>query len=303
MNGNAIELIKTFKKEEHFASRYFDRQIAYRYLFRLADGYTIESGAYQHFWGNTPATLAIDISSMVGCPKECKFCASASIPYVRALTANEMLSQVVRLVTKHDVYDFPKIVCSFQGIGETSLIDDLVVRVSRMIMRLDRRIAISLSTTATCLRAFKTWRDSEITFDNLQISYSGTTDEQINFLTPGLPEFDKIFREAKLCLQSPNFEKVKFNYIVIQGFNDSEEDISRLIMRFQGTSFIIKISILNLTESAKFYDLVPITYNRALEISDELKKNNIQSYVYGARNATNVSCGQLTFSKGQNQWS
>ena len=61
-----------------------------KYLWRLADGNCVESVVMRYHHGNT-----ICISSEVGCPMGCKFCASTLGGLVRRLTAAEMLDQVL----------------------------------------------------------------------------------------------------------------------------------------------------------------------------------------------------------------
>jgi len=295
-----LKIVSTFRRDDTYHSIYFGRQvayrqIAYRYLLGLEDENRIESSIYQHFLGDTSADLSIDISTMVGCPMKCKFCESASISYVRSLTVDEITSQVVQLVNQHDAPRFNEIMCACQGIGEPSLIAERVLESSAYLLSLDPRIRISIATLGTRLSAFRVWRESGIPIANLQISSSGTTAEQINWLTPRLPTLDELIYEAKLCVQCSNFMQVKFNHVLIRGFNDSPEDVQRLISFFRGTSIIVKIAALNPTFASKRNRLTPGTFERAQEICRELRANGVNSFVGGSFNNTNVSCGQLAF--------
>lgn len=136
---------------------------------------------------------------------------------------------------------------------------------------------------------------------NLQISSSGTTAEQISWLMPRPSDINELIHEAKLCAQESNFTQVKFNYILISGFNDAKEDVQRLISLFSETPIIVKISSLNFTHASKRHKLMPGTFVRAREICDELRSNGIDSFVYGSFNETNVGCGQLAFTEQQEQ--
>jgi len=295
INNYKLRKISIVKREDRYNSKYYDYQVAYRYLFQLLDEQQIESGAYLHFFGDTPVALAIDISSMVGCPMSCKFCESASIQYKRDLNIYEMIAQVTYLVEEHDKHKFPKIICSFQGIGEPSLIPHRIIEASRHFISSDHRINISISTIGFRLNAFKLWRECEIPIDNLQISCSGTTSKQIKWLMPDLPNLNKLVNEAILCTESDNIQKVKFNYVLIKDFNDSNQDVERLITLFSGTPIIVKISALNPTIASKGYKIIPGSFRRAEEICCKLKFNKVASYVYGSFNSTFVSCGQLSF--------
>jgi 23S rRNA (adenine2503-C2)-methyltransferase len=282
-------------KRDRFESRFFDDQIAYRYLYRLSTGDTIESAAYQHWLQGKPTDLAIDISMMVGCPMGCAFCESASLPYVRQLTVDEMVSQVTQLVEKHDRPPFPKLVCSFQGIGEPSLMPDKILRASWQLLALDSRSAISVATMGVRPTAFEVWRESGLPFDNLQVSCSGTTEEQIRHLMPHSPGLDRLVEEALHCAELPQFPKVKLNYLLIRGFNDSDEDVERLVKRLKSSSLIAKISTLNPTQASRKKGLTPGSLARAQAICELLQSHGIDSYVYGAHGQTTISCGQLAF--------
>jgi len=136
------------ERHEPFDSRYFDYQSAYRYALTLNDGLKVECTAYKHFLGGQPTSLAIDISTMVGCPVKCKFCAAGAMRYERTLTPEEMCQQVRLLVQLSDQEHFPKINCSFQGIGEPSLAATEVLAAARVLLSLDQRLTISIATTA-----------------------------------------------------------------------------------------------------------------------------------------------------------
>ena len=61
-----------------------------KYLWRLRDGNCVESVVMQYHHGNT-----VCISSEVGCPMGCKFCASTIGGLVRRLEPSELLDQVL----------------------------------------------------------------------------------------------------------------------------------------------------------------------------------------------------------------
>jgi 23S rRNA (adenine2503-C2)-methyltransferase len=296
----SLQSLSMFKREDQYHSKFFDWQVAYRHLFRLTDNHTIESAAYQHFRGKARILqgLAIDISAMVGCPLGCKFCESGLIEYVRPLTVIEMLDQVVYLVEEYDKPKFPQIMCSFQGIGEPSLMPSKILEASRNFLAYDQRFDISIATVGADLKALKIWRDSGLPIRNLQISCSGTVEDQIKWLMPAAPSLDELIPEIRLCAEAPNIYQLKINYILVQDFNDSVNDIRRLISYFDKIPLTVKISALNPTVASKRHGLVPAKFERAQEICQELLSKGIGSFVHGSFNSTNVSCGQLSFIEG-----
>jgi 23S rRNA (adenine2503-C2)-methyltransferase len=295
-----LRMLHVYKREDRYFSKYYDQQVAYKYLFALHEEHSIESAAYQHFRGvdRMPQDLSIDISSMIGCPMGCTFCESSLIPYKRCLTVDEMVAQVASLVEKHDRPRFPQIMCSFQGIGEPSLVAEEVIEASERLLMLDDRFDISIATIGANLKAFRAWRESNVPIHNLQISSSGITDEQLKRIIPNSPGVVKLVDEAQKCFGSSNFHKVKFNYILLDRFNDSERDVEQIISFFRDTGIIVKISALNPTAASQRAGLCPGSLERAVEMCKELLDNNVDSFVYGSFNDTNVSCGQLKFYEG-----
>lgn len=63
-----------------------------KYLFDILDENAIETVLMQYHHGKT-----ICVSSQVGCKMGCKFCASTGVPFVRNLTAGEIVEQVIRV--------------------------------------------------------------------------------------------------------------------------------------------------------------------------------------------------------------
>ena len=81
-----------------------------KYLFDILDGNAIESVLMEYHYGKS-----ICVSSQVGCKMGCKFCASTGIPFVRNLTAGEIVEQVVA-IEQDENCKVSNVV--FMGIGE-----------------------------------------------------------------------------------------------------------------------------------------------------------------------------------------
>lgn len=288
-----LELIA--QKQEHFDSRYFDFQSAFRYTFTLQDGQRVECSAYEHFLRGSPTALSLDISTMIGCPVKCKFCAAGAIRHIRPLNSIEMYRQVESMIPLHDHEHFPQINCSFQGIGEPSLVAADVLSSSESFLKINDRIRISIATTAVCQEAVALWGESGLPFENIQISCSAASDAKAHWLAPSLPSPKTIFRIAKWAKTFQNFKKVKVNYILMTGFNDSDSDLAELLALASDSGVVVKISTLNSTDTSRQFSLMPADIERARTFSEALSNAGIESYVYGAFQGTSISCGQLIF--------
>jgi 23S rRNA (adenine2503-C2)-methyltransferase len=263
----------------------------------LPDGNKIETTAYQHYLNDAPVDLAIDIATMVGCPMSCKFCASASFPFVRSLSRFEMVGQIEYMLKKHIFSKCCEIMCSFQGVGEPSLIPAEIINAWKTIKLIDNRCKLSISTIGSNLDAFKIWRNCNANISNLQISLGGSTNEQIDYIMPRKSSLQDLIQEARQLTSSSRVEQVKFNYILINNFNDGDDDLKRLVDLFINTSIIIKISYLNPTIASGKLALKSAPYEKAKKFCAELRRNGIDSFIYGAFDDISVSCGQLLFSE------
>jgi 23S rRNA (adenine2503-C2)-methyltransferase len=290
-----MRLKKMLERTDIFSSRYYNQQISRKYLFGLDDGSAIETTAFLHSLNDVNTDLSIDITTMVGCPMRCRFCAATSMRYERILNHDEIIQQVIRVISDYSDADIPQIVCSFQGIGEPCLIPDLITQCSKTLLNIDQRIVVSLATTAYNTEAIHKWIDSGIRYHNVQFSITGSLDENNRKLMPDAPSLEAIIPLAQLMIESNSAEKVKFNYILLKEINDSDFHLQKLISAFKHTGLTVKISALNYTEAAKRYKLVQADINRAQEFQRELAANGIDSYVFGAFSDMNMSCGQLAF--------
>ncbi|MBI3787608.1 MAG: 23S rRNA (adenine(2503)-C(2))-methyltransferase RlmN, partial [Ignavibacteriales bacterium] len=69
-----------------------------KFLFQLADGLMIESVLIppEKTSPNAEKRLTLCLSTQVGCPLDCKFCATGTMGFMRNLTAGEIIDQVLQ---------------------------------------------------------------------------------------------------------------------------------------------------------------------------------------------------------------
>jgi 23S rRNA (adenine2503-C2)-methyltransferase len=230
---------------------------------------------------------------MVGCPVGCRFCAAGTIKFERPLTHLEMSYQAEHLISLFDDSIFPKITCSFQGIGEPSLVPCEVLSAARIIAKRSPKVHISIATTLANPNAIDLWGGSDVVFDNLQLSCSATNRTAWNRIVPRESLAEDIFCFARYCRTYPNFRKVKINYVLIAGVNDSDSDLKELIRLGVPSGLTVKISTLNPTRTSRRFNLAPSGITRAKRFRDELIHSGADSYIYGAFDGTTISCGQL----------
>jgi adenine C2-methylase RlmN of 23S rRNA A2503 and tRNA A37 len=286
-------VLPLIERSDMFRSRYFDRQVSRKFLVRMSDGDAVETALYEHYLAGELQDCAIDISTMVGCPMACRFCAATSSKFGRALSTDEICRQVETLMAIVPAAS-PKIVCSFQGIGEPSLVARRVIAASRRLMSLDPRVAISVSTMAASRRGVESLMRSEVPLDNLQLSLCSIDDESLRSIMPRSPGAEAVMRLALAAVQAPMVAKVKVNYLWL-----SDRDTGTITGFFRryltGSPVIIKVSSLNMTAAARRQGLVGMSMASCESLAQELRSVGVDSFAFGSVEDIGLSCGQLVF--------
>ena len=194
-----------------------------KYLFRLSDGECIESVCMPYRFGNT-----VCVSSQAGCAMGCAFCASCADGLKRNLMADEMLSQVYALADAEEGTVTHVVV---MGMGEPLQNTDNLIRFVTILsdergMHLGRR-HITVSTCGIVPQIARIAR--EIPQINLAVSLHAATQEKRERIMPvarmyPLPEL----MDACAAYSRQTGRQITFEYALIRGVNDSDEDAANL---------------------------------------------------------------------------
>lgn len=187
------------------------------------------------------------ISSQVGCTLTCSFCHTGTQKLVRNLTASEIVGQI--LLARHDLQDWPTKDNNFtgqprklsnvvlMGMGEPLYNFDSVKEAMNIAMdpsglSLSRR-RITLSTSGVVPEIAKV--GSEIGC-MLAISFHATTDEVRNNLVPINKRWNigELLNALRNYPRLSNSERITFEYVMLDGINDSDEDAKRLVNLIKG---------------------------------------------------------------------
>jgi len=197
-----------------------------KYLFKLSDGSLIESvliPASPSLYGETSDRRTICVSTQVGCAYGCKFCASGLDGFSRNLTAGEIVEQILR-VEEIGGEKINNIV--FMGMGEPMANFDNLMRSITIINAPwgiglgARHITVSTSGLAPRIRDFA---DQPLQI-RLAISLHGATDEVRQQIMPVNRKYNlATLLDACAYFQQHKKQRITFEYILIDGVNDSEE--------------------------------------------------------------------------------
>ncbi len=211
-----------------------------KYLWRLRDGNCVESVVMQYHHGNT-----VCISSEVGCPMGCKFCASTIGGLVRRLEPSELLDQV--LFSQLDS-GLPISNIVLMGIGEPLDNFDNVMRFLELVNSPDgMNIGMRHISLSTCGLVDKieqlAERDLQLT---LSVSLHSPDDESRSKIMPVNRRWpvDTLLSACRDYFAKTG-RRISFEYTMISGVSDSPEQAQLLAKKLAGMGAHVNMIPLN----------------------------------------------------------
>ena len=216
-----------------------------KFLLQLQDGNLVESV----YIPDTPSNTFC-LSTQVGCAMKCAFCLTGRMGIVRNLTAGEIVGQVRVLARELGMLD-RRFNIVLMGMGEPLHNYDATMKALRMLAEehgmavSPRRITLSTVGVLPALERLAT----EPLMPNLAISLHATTEDQRDMLVPvnrkyGLKELLDACRRFPLKRRN----RITFEYVMLNGVNDTPEDARRLVRLLHGIR--AKVNLLPLNEAA-----------------------------------------------------
>ena len=257
-----------------------------KYLWRLSDGNCVETVLMRYHYGNT-----VCISTEVGCAMGCAFCASTIGGLVRRLEPYEMLDEV--LFTQIDS-GLPISHIVLMGIGEPLDNFDNVLRFLELVnseegMNISMR-HISLSTCGL-IPKIDALAEKKLQI-SLAISLHGPNNEIRGKIMPvnkAYPIEDLI--EACRRYYDATSRRIHFEYAMIDGVNDREQDAKELLRRLKGLPAHINMIPLNHVEESP---LKPSSKAAVAKFQKILEDGGITATVRRTLGGDiDASCGQL----------
>ncbi|WP_315522811.1 23S rRNA (adenine(2503)-C(2))-methyltransferase RlmN [Fusobacterium massiliense] len=203
-----------------------------KFLFSLEDGGTIETVLLRHKDSkNKEIRNTLCVSSQVGCPVKCSFCATGQSGYMRNLNVSEILNQVytVERRLKNKGENLNNLV--FMGMGEPLLnIDNLskalsIISNENGVNISKRKITISTSGIVPGIE--------KILLEKIPIELAVSLHSAINEKRDQIIPINKNFPLEDLSAVLVEYQKqtkrrLTFEYILIDNFNISEVDANAL---------------------------------------------------------------------------
>ena len=281
------KLIDEFEIDKVTLLKKFESKIdsTIKYLFELKDENIIEAVFMDYKDRKT-----ICISSQVGCRMGCTFCASTKNGLERHMTASELIEEVYTLERLNG--DINNIV--IMGIGEPldnykNITKFLEIITNENGRNLSHR-SITLSTSGLTPKIYEL-ADSGLDV-NLAVSLHYATDEKRKKFMPIAKKYDiKGLIKATDYYLDKTKRRVSFEYVVIDGVNNLDEDIDNLKKLLKGKNIHINLIPLNPIEEFKHGK----TSNKVInDFKDKLSKNGLNATIrHSMGQDIDASCGQL----------
>ncbi len=262
-----------------------------KFLFELKDGEKIESVLIPD-----ESRLTLCISTQVGCPIDCKFCATGAMGFKRNLTAGEIIDQVIQ-AQKYSERRITNIV--FMGMGEPLLnLKNLIKAIDIITSDNGIRIGARKITVSTVGIPDKI-KELADAGRKVKIALSlHTLDENLRSkLIPIASRYPiSSLLEALRYYYKKVGLRITYEYIVFDGLNDRDEDVKNLVelakmipckinlLKFHPVDFIRKDPILKILKPSR----------RLEEFAQKLRENNLTVFVRSnAGEDIKAACGQL----------
>jgi 23S rRNA (adenine2503-C2)-methyltransferase len=259
------------------------------------DGDVVEAVLMRHKERNT-----ICVSSQVGCPLKCAFCATGKAGFARNLSAHEIVDQVLHFarLLKKENENVSNIV--FMGMGEPFLNYDEVMKAIKILNDKEgfnigvRKISIS---TAGVIDGIK-----RLTTEKMQVNLAVSLHAPNDFLRNEIMPINKNYPIKSLLKAVGDYikktnRKVVIEYLMLDDVNDTEDhakELSEILKKNLGSLFCVNLIAYNATDRFRSSSKEKIKI-----FKDILKKNEIEvieRYRFGTD--IKAACGQLAGQSG-----
>lgn len=266
----------------------------------LKDGFKIEAVLMRHEDGRN----TVCVSSQVGCPLGCLFCATGKMGLKRSLTSDEIIEQVI-FFDRYLKAESQKVTnVTYMGMGEPFLNYENVLESIRTLNSKEhlnigaRSISVSTSGIVEGIEKFSK--------EGLQVNLAISLHAPNNKLRESLMPIDKkypldvVLKAVDEYIKKTN-RQVMFEYVLIKGVNDSDECAEELSKLAKNRLYYVNLILYNATHSpgsGQAGIFKPSTTERVNKFKEILKKNKIvfsQRYRFG--DDIEAACGQFATNK------
>lgn len=257
-----------------------------KYLFELYDESFVESVLMKYKHG-----YSLCISSQSGCKMRCAFCATGAGGFYRDLWASEMLSQIQAIQMDNNIRISNIVI---MGMGEPLDNYDNTIRFLKLVSSKDSlNIGMRHISLSTCGLVDKIYKLSE---EKLQITLSISLHAPNDYLRDKIMPVNLKWPITELIKACKHYiiqtgRRISFEYILIDGVNDSKENAEELSRLLRGMICHINLIPMNNVSETQ---LKRSSMKRVMIFYNILIKNGMNATIRRTLGSDiNGSCGQL----------
>lgn len=264
-----------------------------KYLFKCSDGLLIESVLIPD-----QNRLTLCLSTQVGCPLDCKFCATGQMGYKRNLSTGEIIDQYLQISR---VISEPITNIVYMGMGEpflnySNVINSLIIFSSELALGISgKRITVSTVGIPDKIKAFAT----EPFRVKLAFSLHSIDEDIRSKIMPINKKYPlKQNIDALEYFYKATKRRITFEYTLLKGINDQESDIKGIVKLSKRIPCKINVipfnSIAHTNPSGVAATLKPTSKEEFDFFVDRLRSNNVTVFVRNTQgDDIEGACGQL----------
>jgi len=261
-------------------------------LIQLNDGLKIETVLLKHSGGRN----TVCVSSQVGCPMDCLFCATGKMGFKRNLLVDEIVEQVLFWARHLKKKNARVTNLVFMGMGEPFLNYDNAMAAIKIFNDKNgfnigaRHISISTIGTSDGIKKLA----KEKMQLNLALSLHAPDDGARAKIIPynNAYPIKRLIKDVNYYLEQTG-RRVMIEYLMIDGFNDSREqamELAELLKNINPPLFFVNLIAYNPTadfkpsSTRKIFDFKKILRDKKIDVTER--------YRFGQD--INAACGQLS---------
>ena len=273
-------------------------------VLKLEDVYTSADGTRKLTWttlaGATIESVLIPtedrntlcISSQVGCAMNCQFCLTARMGLRGQLTTAEIVGQVIGTRRLYEEEQHLSNIV-FMGMGEPLHNPDNVIPATRVLINRDglnfskRKVTVSTSGLVPEIERFGEESEAQ-----LAVSLNATSDEVRDWIMPINRRYnlDKLLGTLR-SYPYRKHERVTFEYVMLDGVNDTEDDFRRLVRIASSIPCKVNLIPFNPHPGTEF---TPSPMSRVESFRERLQAKHIHATIRTTRGDDEMAaCGQL----------
>ena len=291
MTNLSLDLRNKLKENYDICNHEIERKLeskdgTKKYLFGLPDGNAIETVLMQYKYGKT-----VCVSTQIGCKMGCKFCASTGIPFIRNLSAGEIVEQVVA-IEQDENCKVSNVV--FMGIGEPmdnleNVLNAISIFNNPKGLNIGAR-HISVSTSGVVPKIYE-FADQNIQC-SLAISLHSANNEVRSSMMPvnNAYNIQELMKACRYYIEKTN-RRVSFEYALAKDNNSNLDDAKELVELLHGMLCHVNLIPINKIENGKYQKA---SLENIMKFRDYLNDHGIVATIRRELGSDiEAACGQL----------